>query len=379
VGVVTACLVLIWFLYNRRTLYLGNTLLPLFLFGVLILISFWFTRDVERTTFYIRRWAFNMVFALMLINLVTKFDVLKKVIWTVIIMASLNAIVGIFHYASAPTSYYRSIGLLENANSFGHFAALAFPLAFYQYLYRSGAFKWVGLGLSGVCAGGVVVSVSRGATLSLLLVFGAILVIERRRVGALALVMILGICMTPFLPGYFFERVSNLATDVKRSVLVDEEHDLTSRGYFNRAGFKMWMAHPVLGVGIGNFGHYYVQKEFHPGYKRVETVVAHNIYMQAFAEMGTLGGLLLFWLIGLAVRNVISARRASRADPDSWLYFGAIEMMALAVFISVSTYGNLMRSDFWMFVLLTAISGRVAVSEQTKAGASNDTLQEAPA
>jgi O-antigen ligase len=108
-------------------------------------------------------------------------------------------------------------------------------------------------------------------------------------------------------------------------------------------------------------------------------VVAHNIYMQAFAEMGTLGGLLLFWLIGLAVRNVIAARRASRADPDSWLYFGAIEMMALAVFVSVSTYGNLMRSDFWMFVLLTAISGRVAVIEQAKTHPPVAALEEAPA
>ena len=43
VGMATAGLLLIWFMHQQRTIYLGNILLPLFLLGILILISFMLT------------------------------------------------------------------------------------------------------------------------------------------------------------------------------------------------------------------------------------------------------------------------------------------------------------------------------------------------
>jgi len=364
VGVGTSALLLIWFLYQQRGMFWGNVLLPFFVLGILILVSFLFTRDASRTLMLFRKWVFNMFFALLLLNFVTRFDVLRKVIWAMIIMISINAAVGIVDFAALSDTFYRSKGLLGNANHFGHLSALAFPLALYQYLYRKGIVRWIGLALCGLLAGGVIVSVSRGAVLSLVLVFLVVLVVERRRIVPLALVIALGLCATPFLPDYFHRRVGNLVTDVKRSVFVHQEKVLTSRGYLNKAGIKIWQDHPVLGVGVGNFGFYYVEKDYNPGMLKSDRVVAHSIYMQALAETGTVGGLTLLWLILVSLRNIILARRASRHDPDRWLYFGAIEMMALAVFISMASYGSLLNSDFWLFVCLPAVSKRVAESEQ---------------
>lgn len=361
VGSVTAAALLIWFFFGQRRLYLGNVLPPLFLFGILILASLLYARDVGAVLFFFRKWIFNALFAVLLINLVTRFDMFKKVIWVVMLMAVINAATAIIDYSTTSEFHYRSSGLLENANYLGHLAALGFPLALFQYLYQRGALRWVGLLLAGLLAGGVIASVSRGATLSLLLVFLVIMVLERRKILSLMLVLALGLCALPFLPSYFSERVGNLATDVERSLVVTEGRDLTSRGYILSGGLKIWASHPILGVGLGNFGLYYIEKEFNPGfYRRTTLMVPHSIYVQALAETGLVGTALLGWLLLIALRNIISARRASRTDHDRWLYFGAVEMMALAVMISCASAGNFMSQDFWLFICLTAMSSRVA-------------------
>jgi len=370
IGAVTAGLLLIWFLYQQRSIALVDVLLPLLLLGILILASLQYTLDAGRTMFYFKKWLFNMAFVLLLTNMVTRFDVFKQLIWCVMVMAAANAAFGMYDYAVNPLGNYRSTGLMENANSFGHLAVLAFPLAMYQYLYRTGARRWLGLGLAAVLAGGIVVSVSRGAVVSLLLVSLTMLVLERRRVLPLLLVFALGAVSVPFLPDYFHKRVGNLVTDVKKSVLLDHDgaDDLTSRGYLNSGGIKIWMAHPILGVGMGNFGHYFVEKEFNPGFRKPDRTIAHNIYVQALSETGIVGTGLLAWLILLTSRHILRARRACRHDRDRWIYFGAVEMMALAIFLSTATYGSLMNNDFWMFIALTAVSSRVAAGHTAAAG-----------
>jgi O-antigen ligase len=363
VGSVTAGVLILWFLSHQRKLYTGNVLLPLFLLGVVILASFLYARNVDPLVYFFRKWFFNMLFAVLLVNLVTRFETFKKVLWVVMLMAVINAAAAILDYSSTSEYYHRSTGLLENANEMGSFAALAFPLALYQYLYQRGVLRWVGLLFSGLLVGGVVVSVSRGATLSAVTVFLVIMVLERRKTLPLLLVVALALCALPFIPTYFSERVGNLASDVERSLVVTENRELTSRGYILSGGLKIWASHPILGVGLGNFGWYYVEKEFNPGdYRRTRRMVPHSIYIQALAETGLVGTTLLVWLLWLAVRNALKARRLIRTDENRWMYFGALEMMTLAVLISNASTGNFMSQEFWLFICLTAMSSRVATA-----------------
>jgi O-antigen ligase len=183
----------------------------------------------------------------------------------------------------------------------------------------------------------------------------------------LILVGALAISVTPLLPTYFQERTGSLISDVKHSFGFSERTSLTSRGFINSTGLKIWLAHPILGVGIGNFGHYYVDKDFNPGYLRTNQMMPHNIYMQALTEMGVVGGLIIFWLVIATLWNILQARRAASKDHSRWLYFGAIEMMALAIFISTSNHGNFMWSDFWLLLTLTVIARRVAFAEREEA------------
>jgi len=363
VGAGTGAILLIWFLYHRRKIVVGSFMIPLFLLGLLIVVSLLYTRDASTTLGYLRRWVFNMMFVLLLLNLVTRFDLFKKVLWAIMLMASVNSVVAMLEYASSNEFHHRSTGLMENPNNFGQLATLAFPLALYQYIYGKGWMRWLGLLLSGILVGGIVASVSRGATVSLIVVFGAVMFVERRRLIPILLVLGLAFSLIPLLPDFFVERVGNLAVDVKNSLTIGNQQGLTSRGHLNTAGLRIWAAHPVLGVGIGNFGYYYNQRQFIGGMTAGEEVVAHNIYVQALAEMGTVGGVVLFWLLLNSALSLLRARRVTDRRGARWIYFGAIEMMTLSILVSTASTGSLMGNDLWMFLGLTMIASRVAGAE----------------
>jgi len=363
VGAGTATILLVWFLYHRRKIVFGSFMIPLLLLGPLILVSLWYTHDATTTLMYFRRWVFNMMFVLLLVNLITRFDLFKKVLWAIMIMASINAVVAMVDYSTSTMYNYRSKGLMENPNGFGHLAALAFPLALYQYLYRKGWMRWLGLLMCAVLAGGIVASVSRGALTSLIIVLGVVAIVERRRLIPIVVVLGLMFSSIPLLPNYFVDRVGNLALDVKNSIMVGNKHGLTSRGNLNTAGLRIWAAHPILGVGIGNFGFYYNQREFIGGMTAGQAVVAHNVYLQALSEMGTVGGLLLFWLLLNSALSLRRARRATAGSDERKIYFGGIEMMTLSILVSTASSGSLMGNNLWMFLGLTMIAGRVAVAE----------------
>jgi len=90
------------------------------------------------------------------------------------------------------------------------------------------------------------------------------------------------------------------------------------------AGLQMFKSKPVLGVGYGGFGDY-------------NRLTAHNSYIHAFAELGTVGGyffvgICYFFLIATsAIRDVAGASR-SRLARD--ILASGVGVMACALFLS---------------------------------------------
>jgi len=338
-GAATSGLMLLWLLHQRRGFSFEPILLPLFVMGLLILASLSYVYDVPRTSLLFRTWLFNFMF---------------------ILLAAFNVVVAIFQFGTSAEYGYRAEGLMGHTTRLGHISSTAFPLAFYQFLYRADRLKWLGLGLSALLFAGVVVSAGRTPTIALVVVIIVIMITERRRVAPVILVAVLGLATVPFLPDYYHSRVGNLLSDIKNSIVLTNDEELTDRGHLNKSAIKIWLTRPLFGVGLGNFGHYFVQKDFNPGFKRSNKVPPHNIYMQALVEMGVVGLAVLLWLLSLAVWHVLRARRLVHGDPYCWHYIGGVQMMTLAVLISSSTTGHLIGKTFWLFICLAAISHRVA-------------------
>jgi O-antigen ligase len=277
--------------------------------------------------------------------------------------------VAIYQFATASEEAYRAIGILENTNMMGNMSVVAFSLCFYQFLYRVDRLRWLSLGLCGILFGGVVVSASRTSTVSFVLVMLAAMIVERRRALPMMLVVVLIVASAPFVPGYYHERMSNLATDIKNTFVIGKENEeLTPRGRLNKGGLKIWMTRPLLGIGIGNFGHYFVEREFNPGFKRSNKVPPHNLYLQALVEMGIVGLAVLIWMLAQAGWHVLQARRIGRKKMTRWPYFGGIQLMLFVIVLTSFTGGTVLRNDIWLFLCLAVLSHRIAATDSEEEG-----------
>ncbi len=91
-------------------------------------------------------------------------------------------------------------------------------------------------------------------------------------------------------------------------------------------------AHPVLGVGTGNFTYRYLDtvaplvlaKPHYRFYAGEYTNAAHNELMQAWAETGIIGMLLLLTLVGWYYRLAWQAWQKVKDRNDTWLLAGSI-------------------------------------------------------
>jgi O-antigen ligase len=83
-----------------------------------------------------------------------------------------------------------------------------------------------------------------------------------------------------------------------------------------QAGWYMFLDHPWLGVGAGNY------PDAYPAYAVGQWLEplghAHNYYLNMLAELGVVGGGLLVLLLGLAFRELLGALLPSEAQSDTF-------------------------------------------------------------
>lgn len=100
--------------------------------------------------------------------------------------------------------------------------------------------------------------------------------------------------------------------DVSAQQLMNPESFRLRLTYWN-VGWRMFLANPISGVGLGNFGPAYPRYQY---FGAADVKEAHNGFLQIFSETGLIGGLLFtaFWAIIL----VVGALRLLRAPggPD---------------------------------------------------------------
>jgi O-antigen ligase len=119
----------------------------------------------------------------------------------------------------------------------------------------------------------------------------------------------------------------------------------TGRSDIWTIGWRMVQAHPVDGVGVGQFQTSAVHFLIAPGtIQRSDLIidkpkVAHNIYLHVLAEMGVVGLTAFLLIIGFALRCALRAARAfqRRGDP-------AMDLLSRAVFVGLI---GILSADFF--------------------------------
>lgn len=199
-------------------------------------------------------------------------------------------------------SVARIAGTLEGPNQLGAFLGVVLPCVLAFVLLRpSTRFERLTIGVGAVTT---FLTFSRGGVGGLLLASALILALRyrpqysRRIFVALGLlfVVLFGIAcgaMSGVFPGA--ERIFGSSTDAYNG-------GLGTRAELWGGAYRLWRAHPILGVGPGNFE--IDISRFAPGVR----THANSVYFQILAEQGIVGEIALFALVAASIIAFIKRR-----------------------------------------------------------------------
>jgi O-antigen ligase len=224
----------------------------------------------------------------------------------------------------------RLSGALGNANETATALAIGIALAAALVVALRGR-PWLRAGAAiGIpfCLLALFLTVSRGG----LVAFGAVLIASvamagRRRTLAIGLVLatVLGAV------GYF----AVVAPPEARDRIVQSDGG-TGREDIWKVGWRMVEAHPVNGIGAGNFASQSVHYLLEPGaIKRADFIVddpkvAHNTYLEILAELGVVGLVLFLSILGCVLLIALKAVRTFAEAGDH-----ALDIVSRAVFVAL--------------------------------------------
>ena len=179
----------------------------------------------------------------------------------------------------------RATGPLADANFWAQALVLVFPLAL--WMMRRGPTRLTRYGggaAAALIATGVALTQSRGGAMALLLGVGIWLWFQGGRYRLAIAILPLAVIVAVLLTGSTarFEKLKSLSDPAQTT-------EFSGRLSENIAAFQMWRDHPVLGVGANEFPTNYRAYAAQIGLDARRDRNAHNSYLQAAAEMGTLG------------------------------------------------------------------------------------------
>ena len=228
----------------------------------------------------------------------------------------------------------RIAGLGGEANT--HAAEVDCILApFFCVLGRFGGWRrWTLLPLMLILIGSVILTQSRGGMLVLGLLFVAILVRSKYGRGVVLLALAGGLCLLLLMPRSYWVRFVSIAQ--LNGIVLDRS--LQVRQHVLAGGWRMFLDHPWLGVGFGNF-------RVHSPTFMLGGYAAHNSYVEVAATLGIVGiAAYLVWMwsgLWMAREAAGSWRRAGNR-PDQALAeniaLGLLTFFIVALTLSIEFY-----------------------------------------
>jgi O-antigen ligase len=266
-----------------------------------------------------------------------------------VVLAAAESALGIVQFVTGSGAGYGGENL-RGVGTFGAYEILAMGsvattglvMALAVVLCGTGRVRAFALAAAGLCAGGVIVSLSRGFWLAATVAVVVTLLAAGR--GRLAAGLVVGIAavlavvltgvVTP--SGTIGDRL-----DSATQALTDPDESLRDRYALWGAAMAMWNDAPVWGVGLKGFERHrdrYTGLGFSglsdiadaEGFRRVELLTPHNRYLLTLAEQGAVGITALLLLYGGAL--AAAARRlARRTDTGVTRAFGVAMVAATTV------------------------------------------------
>ncbi len=281
--------------------------------------------------------------------------------------ATIAAIVALI-YRPDPGQYdvARATGTIGDPNELAAVlvAGLLLAGALVVILKRSPALRVASATAMLLCAGGLFATFSRGGLIALgfAMVAGIFLAGRWRRVAVGSLVLVSLTAVTYF---------AVFAPQASRDRVLKADGG-TGRTDIWRVGSRMVSAHPVRGVGSGNFKISSIHYVLKPGSIKYDYFidhpkVAHNMYLHVLAELGIVGLLLFVSIIAFALRSALHAARifAESGDEDMDLLTRVAMLAVLGMLAADFFLSGQLSKQLW---LLLGLGPALLAVAQTRSG-----------
>jgi putative inorganic carbon (hco3(-)) transporter len=371
-------LLIIWFLRKAltkdRSFVSGKQLQVLFGLIIVMILSWmntlWLTGSYTAVIGFLK----TVIIFFLVINLV---DTRQKLFWFIGMLLVLHMILvfGLiqeFIRFGAQASQLRLGGAIGTADAVGHGGFLGdandFALAinimipfayFLSFMQQRFKFKLVLIPMFFLFIVGVILTYSRGGFVTLTALFFSFAFLSKRKLAAVSILLIILALIVMLIPADYSTRLKTITTF---------NTDESTQGRFDawKAGFKMLIAHPVVGTGVGVFADtypYYMPKQAVSAQWRV----AHNGYIHIAGELGLLGLFLYLSLMYLTFRDNIYIQKILRGSKQEQhllvsiskgLVCGLIAYMVGSMFLSVCYYDHL-----YILAAITVAAKQIVVNE----------------
>jgi len=254
-------------------------------------------------------------------------------------------------------------GMLTDRNDFALALCMGMPMLLYLGLSEKRKllrrFLLATVPLTALC---VISTHSRGGFLAMGAMALVVVWRSQNRIAGFVMLALMGGAAWIAAPKTFTTRIATIA---------DYQTEGSARGRIEawKVAGRMIAAKPMLGVGYAKFQQEYVgfdpnqAKEADGSPKPEGTRVAHNSYLQIWAECGTPAFLLYLALIVLTFRDLWLVRRqANRRYHSSWIISYANMFEAgMVAFVVGATFLNRAQFDlFYHYVAVVIVFGKVA-------------------
>jgi len=277
--------------------------------------------------------------------------------------ATIAAVVALI-YRPNPGQYdvARATGTIGDPNELAAVlvAGLLLAAVLIVLLRRSPALRVAAMGAAVLCAGGLFVTFSRGGLIALgFAMLAGVFLAGRWRAHAITALLVMSLGAV----AYF----GALAPQASRDRVLKADGG-TGRTDIWHVGSRMVSAHPVRGVGSGNFQIVSGQYLLKPGSIKYDFFidhpkVAHNTYLHVLAELGIVGIALFLSILGFALASALRAARtfAEAGDQDMDLLTRGVMLATLGILAADFFMSGQLSKQLW--ILLGAGPALLAIAK----------------
>ena len=269
----------------------------------------------------------------------------------------------------------RIAGAYGHPNTLGRYAVFMMPIAVGLYLISRGFVRFLIVPAFLILLFGLVLSESRGALLvMLLLLLPSCLLLLRyfKPVHLLMGLVLSGLAIFIAWDHVDIDRVVLSVTDLHAMIVYGATPvDGALRGRLSEMeiAYEIWKQHPILGVGLANYEHFFQMYSFDNGTKLYNADrAAHSLYLELVAERGIVGLIGYLVAIGGLIFVVLSRSFAMiRAGATTSGYLTAsLVFSAVAYYLSAMFLHDVHSEPLWGLVGLMIASTKIDYQQEKR-------------